>query len=343
MSWRDIWKVHPAADLFPLLAPDELRALAKDIKENDLKNPIIFWTDADYPSPDYRLRAGNEDLKWLENYTWQVLDGRNRLAALELLGKKIEPPTGCVDDVDEVRLRAVEHQEIKFRDDADPYAYVISANIHRRHLTTAQKGELIEALLKAKPERSDRATADIAKADHKTVAAKREKLEATGEIPQLDKRAGSDGRSRSQPAAKAKGTVPLGDPARPRQDQADPVRGRPTDESGATEPVPQELAALKEKPSPPLVRVAIAIDALARLDDEELVTVVRKVLAERGVAVITKAIGLLRQENPAAETRYHQPFYVPLADVTKTQSSCRGSPSNVVEARASGRSREPKQ
>jgi hypothetical protein len=38
-------------------------------------------------------------------------------------------------------------------------------------------------LLRARPERSDRATAKIAQVDHKTVAAKREKLEAGGEIP----------------------------------------------------------------------------------------------------------------------------------------------------------------
>jgi hypothetical protein len=75
----------------------------------------------------------------------------------------------------------------------DPNAYVISTNIHRRHLTSDQKGELIEALLRAKPERSDRATARIAKVDHKTVAAKRQDLEKGGEIPHQTKRVGSDG------------------------------------------------------------------------------------------------------------------------------------------------------
>jgi hypothetical protein len=54
----------------------------------------------------------------------------------------------------------------------NPFAFVVSANIHRRHLTTAQKGELIEGLLGAKPEQTDRAIAKVAMADHKTVAAK---------------------------------------------------------------------------------------------------------------------------------------------------------------------------
>jgi hypothetical protein len=66
----------------------------------------------------------------------------------------------------------------------DPYTFVVSENIHRRHLTTAQKSELIEALLKANPERSDRATARLAKVSDKTVAATRAKL-ARAEIPSV--------------------------------------------------------------------------------------------------------------------------------------------------------------
>src|SRR5262249_48335866 len=81
---------------------------------------------------------------------------------------------------------------------------------HRRHLTPTQKGELIEKLLKAKPELSDRAIAQEIKVDHKTVGAKRGKLQATGEIPQSDKRTGADGKSRKQPARK-----PLAAPAEP--------------------------------------------------------------------------------------------------------------------------------
>jgi hypothetical protein len=84
----------------------------------------------------------------------------------------------------------------------DPSAYVISTNIHRRHLTREQKTELIERLLKANPERSDRATAKIAHFDNKTVAAVREKLGATEEIPQLKKRTGKDGKARTQPVGK---------------------------------------------------------------------------------------------------------------------------------------------
>ena len=46
----------------------------------------------------------------------------------------------------------------------DPYGYVISVNLHRRHLTAEQKRELIAQLLKATPEKSDRQIAETVKA-----------------------------------------------------------------------------------------------------------------------------------------------------------------------------------
>jgi hypothetical protein len=36
-SWRDLIKVHPAADAFPMLSEEELDALAEDIKANGLQ------------------------------------------------------------------------------------------------------------------------------------------------------------------------------------------------------------------------------------------------------------------------------------------------------------------
>ena len=51
-----------------------------------------------------------------------------------------------------------------------PYAYVTSANIHRRHLTAEQKRELIAKLIEADPTKSNRQIAKTVKVDHKTVA-----------------------------------------------------------------------------------------------------------------------------------------------------------------------------
>jgi hypothetical protein len=85
----------------------------------------------------------------------------------------------------------------------DPQAFVISANIHRRHLTPEQKRELIAKLLKADPTKSDRQIGETAKVDHKTVGKVRNEGEATGEIPQSDTRQGADGKKRKV-KAKAK-------------------------------------------------------------------------------------------------------------------------------------------
>jgi hypothetical protein len=41
--WRELLKIHPAAELFPLLAADELRALGEDIKTHGMRMPIVFW------------------------------------------------------------------------------------------------------------------------------------------------------------------------------------------------------------------------------------------------------------------------------------------------------------
>jgi hypothetical protein len=39
MSWRDHIKVHPAADLFPMMSDEELKALGERIKKNGMKVP----------------------------------------------------------------------------------------------------------------------------------------------------------------------------------------------------------------------------------------------------------------------------------------------------------------
>src|SRR6516225_12132503 len=84
----------------------------------------------------------------------------------------------------------------------DPYAFVVSRNILRRHLTARQKRELIAKLLKADASKSDRQIGETIKADHKTVGAVRAEKEATGEISSVEKRIGMDGKARKRPAKK---------------------------------------------------------------------------------------------------------------------------------------------
>ena len=87
---------HPAAALFPLLNEWDLHDLAVDIKERGQREPVAV-------------------------YNGQVLDGRNRLAACELVG--VEP-----------KVRYLEDSGVG----GDPIAFVISCNLRRRHMTVSQ-------------------------------------------------------------------------------------------------------------------------------------------------------------------------------------------------------------
>ena len=118
--WRGVLPVHDAADLLPPMTESELRELGEDIKRHDLHTPVVIFTDQD----------GTE---WL-------LDGRNRLDAMEIVGLPI-----VIDgELDPVIVH-------KVSGNIDPIAWVLSANLHRRHLTNEQKTELIAKVLALKP------------------------------------------------------------------------------------------------------------------------------------------------------------------------------------------------
>jgi hypothetical protein len=304
-SWRDTLEIHPAAELFPPMSPDELKALGEDIKQHGMMTPITVL---------------------MEKGKTPILDGRNRLDALELAGFDVlalvekcqewkpekELKINYVATGPGISLIASQHI-------ADPYDFIVSCNLLRRNLSREDQKRITANILARHPERSDRSIAKEVGLSPTTVGTIRDEGEASnvqsGHKP--DQVEVSNGENRDKPnrveatgrkargrkpakksAPKAKGAVPLSDAARPRQDQAYPVRGRPPDESSATEPVPQELAALKEEPSPPLDRVATARDALAWLTDQELVTMVCKVLAERRIGVFIHCADIL---NPGVQ------------------------------------------
>jgi hypothetical protein len=100
--------VFSVANLFPMIAQDELAELADDIRENGLQESIVI------------AQVSGE---------WMLIDGRNRLAACRLAG--VEPTARILT--------------------TDPTAYVLSANVHRRHLT---KGQQAMAVALAYPEAS---------------------------------------------------------------------------------------------------------------------------------------------------------------------------------------------
>ncbi|GEM_PF-2685296 len=157
-GWRARVKIHPAADLFPLLPPDELRALAEDIARHGVREPIVLWHDGLAPHDE----AGRKRVEALrDNLELPLLDGRNRLAALAQAGMLTD--TALALEVGRARIVY----------GGDPVAYVISANLRRRHLDREQRRALIARLLEAYPDRSDRAIAGMARASDHTVAAVR--------------------------------------------------------------------------------------------------------------------------------------------------------------------------
>ena len=109
MEFIDGIPVHPVASLFPMIGGEELQALADDIKANGQREPIIvaYLDEAMLDEP-------------------VVIDGRNRFAACELAG--VEPEFKYVMSLND---RELSPQVI-----AD---WIISHNLHRRHLTTSQR------------------------------------------------------------------------------------------------------------------------------------------------------------------------------------------------------------
>ena len=109
-KWRDTYRVHPAADVFPMLDNAELEKLAEDVKANGVRVPIGFFFDG--------------AVSWL-------IDGRNRLEAAERAGVKLE-------DVPSALVHC-----------SNPVSWVITLNIHRRHLTKQEQADLIVAAINA--------------------------------------------------------------------------------------------------------------------------------------------------------------------------------------------------
>jgi hypothetical protein len=187
VMWRERIKEHPAAAMFPLLAdtaPDELWELAADIKKNGLQQQIVLWSPTQFPGRDPK-----------EKY---LLDGRNRLDALELAFA--DDPERLAERLDDALYPDPENGARLLGGEVDPWDFVISANAHRRHLTPEKKRQLVADLLKARPERSDRATAKIARSNRTTVGQIRRDLERSGDVSIIDTR--TDTAGRQQPSRK---------------------------------------------------------------------------------------------------------------------------------------------
>lgn len=176
-GWRQLIETHPATDTFPMMNGSALNSLVKSIQRHGFCGSLVFC---------------------LKGSGIQLLDGRNRLAAAERA-------YGAVTGIDRTHgsVTFASGKRVFFTlDDGEPYTVVRRLNIDRRHLDRAQKRRILIELLVANPELSNRALAATAGSDHKTVASARVQAEATGEIPQLDKTKGADGKERRARASK---------------------------------------------------------------------------------------------------------------------------------------------
>jgi hypothetical protein len=196
MAWRDHLPVHPAANAFPLLPPDELKELAADIKANGLRDKIkIIVRDA----------------------ASVVIDGRNRLDAMELAGI----PIFKADN----KPNYANFYDVELEDDAAIIAFIVSVNIKRRHLTGEQRDRIISDLIKLNPTKSNRQIAREIGVSHPTIGKVRDQLEAAGDVETTYH---VDTKGRHQPAHKSKPEPP---PPPEDVDPADAPMGYGTDDS----------------------------------------------------------------------------------------------------------------
>jgi len=191
-SWRDALKIHPAADLFPLMSADGQRVLGEDIKENGLRIPVTLW-------------------KAEKHFPPELLDGRNRLDGLEAAGFTLTVENVGTDTDPQIRLwmrQSPKHmrtpiETVEVRGDrpgGDPYAYALSANFNRRHLTDKDRDDAIAKLLKVDPTKSNRQIAKIVERSHPYIAKVRERLEKAGDVETVS--TSIDTKGRKQPSRK---------------------------------------------------------------------------------------------------------------------------------------------
>jgi len=185
-SWREVLPIHPAAQMLPPLPEEELRVLGEDIKARGLLHPVYIFEEP-------VGRGGRSK--------YCLLDGVNRLDAMELVGVdfKIDRNDRFGWTVSIGRIIPEVPTSVIIAD-VDPYAFVLSVNLHRRHLTVEQKRDLIAKVLKAQPSKSNRQVAKMVGVSHPYVAAVRAEFEKSGDVETVT--TSIDTKGRKQPTRK---------------------------------------------------------------------------------------------------------------------------------------------
>jgi hypothetical protein len=179
--------------MFPRLTGDELLELGRNIAKHGLIAPIVIWSEPSDPA--------NEK----SSPKYSLLDGINRLDAMAAVGLEFEL---IYDKKFGWKLDAAGYAMPKPRvlssldDDISPVEFVICANIARRHLTVEQKRSIVEELIRAKPEASNRQIAEATQTSHPTVGKIRQSMEAAGDVEKVS--TSTDTRGRRQPRTRSK-------------------------------------------------------------------------------------------------------------------------------------------
>jgi hypothetical protein len=195
---------HPLCAKFDLMEGAEFEELVADIKRRGLRVPIITFREP-IPRPDGAVSV--HEMRTV------IIDGRNRARACAEAGVKPQ------------------YQE--FDGDADDVAsFIISMNIHRRHLKAGRRRELLATVLKLHPEKSNRAISAETGIPEPTVRRARNSPASMTHLKQ--KRVGRDGKS--YPATKAK-------PANPEQSTKTAIA------AAASQMMPGTIGPLPDLPS----------------------------------------------------------------------------------------------
>jgi hypothetical protein len=254
-AWRDVLPVHPACEIIPPYNDAKLIELGRNIKTSGgIKIPVIVLVQPD----GIALLDGRSRLDALchvgINFEIKVIDGH---IVIDAPGYDIPAPIEIVPDAN-----------------FNAYAFVLSTNLHRRHLKNEEKRAIIRKVIEAQPTLSDRAIAKMAGVDHKTVKSLCLEIKANGEIP-ISTRVEATGR-------KARGR-------RPGQVKETSVKETSVadqkihaDDSTYTEPAPKSVDITPDKP--PIAPIEISAKskpaaAPSTFNTAEILAAVQKALS----------------------------------------------------------------
>lgn len=171
-----------------MMSDAEIDELAADIQTHGLVEPIVLWADNTQQKETGQLWGPEHCPRYL-------LDGRSRLMALDRLGYQRLDDVRCRTKQPQSAIRILPAWKREYPSAPiygawpfrylDPWAYVLSVNVRRRHLTLEQRRQIVEDMVRRRPDLTDRALARVALADHKTVAARRAECERSGAIPHI--------------------------------------------------------------------------------------------------------------------------------------------------------------